>query len=248
MHRSRATILFLLAAMALAGAVEAKITKETFQSAGVTRTYYLFVPEDVEVGATLPLVILLHGSGRDGKSLITYWENLARSERIIVAGPDSTVREGWGPREDGPHFLYELVELLKSKHPVDPRRVYLFGHSAGAIHALSMGVLESEYFAAIAAHAGVIDEPYKPFVERAPRKIPLGIWVGTRDALFPVPAVRATRDLFQAAGFEVLLTEIPGHTHRYYDRGAAINRQVWAFLKDKALADDPKYQEYEITK
>jgi poly(3-hydroxybutyrate) depolymerase len=224
-----------------------KITKEKTTTGAAPRTYYLYLPEAAG-DARMPLLVTLHGSGRDGRSLLPYWEKLAKTEHIIVAGPDATVRQGWGMREDGPQFLYDFVEELKQKYPVDPRRVYLFGHSAGAIHALAMAVLESEYFAAVAVHAGILDQNYSAFVDRAPRRIPIGMWVGTRDDLFPIPAVRATRDLFKAAGFEVPLTEIAGHTHWYYDRGADINKEVWAFLQDKQLSADPKYQQYEMTR
>ncbi len=246
-YRFAAVFCSLTLLLAVFAPVEAKTTKETMVSGGVTRPYYLFVP-DRAPDQPMPLIILLHGSGRDGKSLLTHWEKLANSEGIVVVGAEATVREGWGIREDGPHFLYDLTEAVKGKTGVDPKRVYLFGHSGGAVHALAMAVLESEYFAAVAVHAGILDAPFVPYIERAPRKIPIGLWVGTRDPQFPVDAVRRTRDQFQAHGFTVQLTEIPGHTHRYYDRGAAINKEAWTFLKAHELPGDPKYQPYEIPK
>ena len=47
-------------------------------------------------------------------------------------------------------------KTLKSKYPINPRRVYLFGHSAGASFALHMSLMESQYFAAAAIHAGAL--------------------------------------------------------------------------------------------
>ena len=84
--------------------------------------------------------------------------------------------------------------------------------------------------------------------DRAPRKIPMAIWVGTNDALFPVLYVRQTRDVLNARGFNVQLTEITGHTHDYYSSSGGINKQIWAFLKDHKLAADPKFQQYQLTK
>ena len=110
-----------------------------------------------------------------------------------------------------------------------------------------MAVLESEYFAAIAAHAGVLTEEMAPFIPQAPRKTPIGLWVGTNDALFPLEPVRATRDAFNKHGFSVDLVEIKGHTHRYYDRASEINKDVWMFLKLHQLQGEPKYQEYAIS-
>jgi poly(3-hydroxybutyrate) depolymerase len=57
---------------------------------------------------------------------------------------------------DGPAFLYFLIEAVKAKHAVDGRRMYLFGHSAGAEFALTMGLIESEFFAAVAVHSSCL--------------------------------------------------------------------------------------------
>lgn len=109
-------------------------------------------------------------------------------------GPDALDTQGWQVPGDGPDFLHELIEMLKSKHPINGRRVYLFGHSAGAIQALQMSLLEPEYFAAVAVHAGALPSAAYPLMERANRKIPIAIFVGTNDQYFPLPIVRATRD------------------------------------------------------
>jgi poly(3-hydroxybutyrate) depolymerase len=239
---SVALVCGLVLSLAPAEAWTQKVTKESFVSHGRPRNYYLLVPDNVTASA--PLIVLLHGSGRDGKSIIDPWSDLARREGIILAAPDSADRVSWGMSEDGPHFLHDLVERLMVDVPVYPRRVYLFGHSAGAIQALDMAILVSEYFAAVAAHAGVITREIGPFIPRAPRRIPIAIWVGTDDRSFPLAAVRVTRDALAQAGFNPMLTEIPRHTHDYYRRSGDINREVWAFLGDKKLDHDPRYQTY----
>ena len=69
-----------------------KVTRETLSSSGVTREYYLYVPPAREPAAEAPLLILLHGSGRDGKTLVDPWKNLAKKEGIVLAGPIDPVR------------------------------------------------------------------------------------------------------------------------------------------------------------
>ena len=72
--------------------------------------------------------------------------------------------------------------------------------------------------AAAAVHAGALREPQQyAVIDSAQRKIPIAIFVGTKDPYFPLEAVRATRDALKAHGFPVELTEIPGHDHVYYD-------------------------------
>src|SRR4051812_12712970 len=193
-----------------------KIVKESIVSNKKKRTYYLFVPSSIKSQA--PLIVLLHGSGRDGMSLVEKWKDLAAKEGFIIAGPDAESGAGWSAPRDGPDFLHELVEELKSTYPIDPHRVYLFGHSAGAVFALMMSMAESDYFAATAIHAGAFRTPdeYK-VIASATRKIPMAIWVGTNDSFFPLSDVRATRDAFRTQGFTIEVTEMPGHTHWYYD-------------------------------
>jgi len=225
-----------------------KIVKESTRSQGKERTYYLFVPDKISPATPAPLIVLLHGSGRNGLSLVEKWKELAKKEGIIVAGPDALNSQGWRIPEDGPDFIHELVETLKAKHTVNTRRVYLFGHSAGAGQALYLSLLESEYFAATAVHAGALGTEAGPYIERAPRKIPIAIFVGTNDQLFPLSVVRATRDALNARGFKSELTEIKGHTHWYYDRAAEINQSAWQFLKGYELGGEPRYEQYRFSR
>ena len=237
-------ILILLITPA-SGIAALKVQKETFVSHNKKRTYYLFVPENLKQSEPAPLIVLLHGSGREGLSLVDKWKDLANKENIILAGPNSLNLSRWSTNDDGPGVMHDLVELLKSKHSIDSRRVYLFGHSGGAVFALLLSLMESEYFAATAIHAGAFRdrEEYK-FLEQSKRPIPLGIWVGTRDPFFPLAAVRATRDAFVARGFPVEVTEMPGHDHWYYDLAPSINEAAWQFLKKHSLSGEPRYVAY----
>lgn len=221
-----------------------KIVKESIRSQGKERTYYLFVPDKISPLTPAPLIVVLHGSGRNGMSLVEKWKELAKKEGIIIAGPDSRNSLGWRIPEDGPDFIHELVEALKAKYPINNRRVYLFGHSAGAGQALYLSLLESEYFAAIAVHAGALGTHDGPYIERAERKIPIALFVGTDDQFVPLPVVRATRDALNARGFKSELTVINGHTHWYYDRAPDINRSAWQFLKGHELSAEPKYTKH----
>ncbi len=221
-----------------------QITKELITSKGKERAYYLFVPDKLSAAKPVPLIVLLHGSGRTGISLVEKWKDLAKKEGFIVVGPDALNTKGWQIPGDGPDFIHELVEALKAKYPVNMRRVYLFGHSAGAGQALYLSLLESEYFAATAIHAGAFGENADDIIMRAKRKIPFWIFVGTNDQFFPLPVVRATRDALVAGGFKCELTELKDHTHWYYDKAADINKKAWDFLKIYELTDDPKYEQH----
>jgi poly(3-hydroxybutyrate) depolymerase len=236
------TLLLLLISLCSATAKD-DITKELITSNGKTRPYYLYVPSTVKAPA--PLIVMLHGSNRTGVTLVEKWKDIAKKEGIIIAGPDASNLQGWGWPQDGPDFLRDLVEEVKSKYPVNPRRVYLFGHSAGAIFALQMSLMESQYFAATAIHAGALREADDlKLMDLAKRKIPFSIQVGDSDEFFPLKIVRATSDALKAKGFTVDLIEIPNHDHWYYDQAPKFNQTAWSFLKKYELDTDPVYQKY----
>ena len=221
-----------------------KVSKETIDSHGKKRTYYLMVPATATADHPAPLLLLLHGSGRDGTSLMDKWKDLGVKEGIVLVAPNALTPEGWRTPDDGPEFLYEIASALTAKYPIDRRRMYVFGHSGGATFALYMGLFESDYFAAVAIHAGALGPNDSVIIERATRKIPFHIAVGTVDPNFPLPAVRDTRDMLVKSGFNVELIEMKGHNHWYYDLAPKINEAAWSFLKDKKLADDPHYTQY----
>jgi poly(3-hydroxybutyrate) depolymerase len=220
------------------------ITKELITSNGKTRVYYLYVPSTIKAETPAPLIIMLHGSNRTGVTLVEKWKDYAKKEGIIIAGPDATNLSGWGSPQDGPDYLHELVEELKSKYPINPRRVYLFGHSAGGSFSIHMALMESEYFAAVALHAGALVEQDMGLIDLAKRKIPISIQVGDSDQFVPLKIARTTRDALKQAGIPVDLIEIPNHDHWYYDKAARFNQTAWEFLKKYELDAEPRYRKY----
>src|ERR1044072_7949490 len=173
----KALIVFVVLLLACSSAAaKDDITKELITSNGKTRAYYLYVPSTVKTSA--PLIVMLHGSNRTDITLVEKWKDYAKKEGIILAGPDATNLRGWSSPQDGPDFLHDLVEELETKYPINPRRVYLFGHSAGATFAIHMSLMESQYFAATAIHAGALAEEDMGVIDLAKRKIPISIQVG----------------------------------------------------------------------
>jgi poly(3-hydroxybutyrate) depolymerase len=235
----------LLAAGAARAAEPGKISEEKITSKGKARTYALYVPTGAPADAKLPVLVLLHGSGGRGERIVSIWKDEAQKQKIILAGPDSTDQVHWASPADGPLLLHDIVEEIASKHPIDRRRVYLFGHSAGAVFALQMAALESEYFAAAVIHAGSLYPDYFRLFGYATRKIPYFLIIGTKDQFFPLSEVTATRDALKARGFPVEYLEIPGYDHGYKARAGEINPRAWDFLQRNPLPAEPKYTVYQ---
>src|ERR1041385_3346633 len=84
-----------------------QIKKQKLESQGKQRNYYLFVPESASHAKNPALLVLFHGSGRNGLSLVEKWKDLASKEGFIIAGPDSSSSEGWRIPDDGPEVIFQ---------------------------------------------------------------------------------------------------------------------------------------------
>ena len=186
----------------------------------------------------------MHGSTSNGKTIVDRWTDIADAHGMIVAGPDATDNKMWVSPQDGPLFLKDVVDDVSKSHPIDGRRIYLFGHSAGANFALQMAMLESEFFAAAAIHAGAVSSDYYAVFDAATRKIPMAIYIGTRDQFYPIDVVRGVHDALEKRGFDLLYKEMPDHDHNYKAVAGEINKEIWDFFAGHPLPADPRYTNY----
>jgi dienelactone hydrolase len=65
--------------------------------------------------------------------------------------------------------------------------------------------------------------------------MPIAIWVGDQDLLFPVEQVTAAKKEFESNGFPIELEIIPHHDHNYYVISDEMNGKAWEFLKKARL-------------
>lgn len=218
--------------------------KQTLPFEGQDRTFYLYVPDGGQ--GPMPLVVLLHGSGGNGTFMISRWQDIATREHIVLLAPDSLHTDiGWDIRNDGPDYIHAAIQEAASGHQIDFQRLYLFGQSGGAVYALNLAMLESEYFAAAAYHAGGWRKPAEyHFADYAKRKIPIASYVGDKDEYFSLDSVQETEKILTQRGFPAELHLLPGRVHAYTDVPADFHDTVWNFLKTNTLIDLPKYAPY----
>jgi alpha-beta hydrolase superfamily lysophospholipase len=209
---------------------ESNSTSRTVHCDGVEYRYQLFSPVKNEVS---PAVVLLHGAGDHADSFIETWKPIAREKHIVLIAPELPREREF--EDAAPNVFRCVVEDAKQQAALDSRRVYVFGHSMGGYLAYDAAMFDSEYFAAVAVHAMLIDDEYTSIVGRAKRKTPIAIYIGDHDQFVPVSGVRQTRDLLVKAGFPVHYVELKGHDHNYYALADSINADVWKFLSEQRL-------------
>ena len=206
------------------------VTSKTVSCAKYQFHYLLYAPQ--QSGAS-PALLILHGAGDQPDRMLEAWKLLAKKERITLIVPAL-------PRvatfeELAPQVFRCMVEDAKKNVLLDPRRIYIFGHSMGGYLGYDAAMLQSTYFAAAAIHAMGISEEYYGIVGRAERKIPVAIYIGDSERPDLYEITRKTRDLLRKENFPVHYVELRDHDHNYYALSDHINEDAWNFLKDKRL-------------
>lgn len=183
------------------------------------------VPSGYDPKKPAPLVLVLHGYGAGGVLQNAYFGlgSLADEKGFFLAAPDGTVdskkNRFWnavdtccdfdGKKPDDVKYLTGLVAEIATYYAIDPKRVYLVGHSNGGAMAMRLACDVPETFAAVVDLAG----PFFSDPKRCAPKVPIAFrhMHGTVDATVPyaggaisvgglsTPSARTIAETFAAA-------------------------------------------------
>jgi poly(hydroxyalkanoate) depolymerase family esterase len=137
------------------------------------RQYTVALPNNIETGAPVPAVMVLHGCLQTDQDMIddTRFVELADREGFVAVFPfltSSAANEQRNPncwgfwfdqhQHEGrgePGDLRRILAEIEAEFPIDPERRYVVGLSSGAAMAVVMAVTYSEDFAAAGSVAGL---------------------------------------------------------------------------------------------
>jgi polyhydroxybutyrate depolymerase len=139
---------------------------------GGSRPVSIHVPPGYVAGIPAPLIIMLHGysvSGATEESYLTLTP-LSDARGFLYAYPDGTVDASglhfWNATDaccdvgntmvDDSGYLSDLIKQIEARYTVDPKKVFLVGHSNGGFMAYRMACDHADQIVAIASLAGAM--------------------------------------------------------------------------------------------
>jgi poly(3-hydroxybutyrate) depolymerase len=197
------------------------------EPAGEIMPYRLYVPKSYSSDASFPLIIALHGLGQTENSFFDAYgkllPQLAETRGYIVAAPlgyrvdgfygyaaiqgsDEAVRRRAALSEQD---VMEVLKHVRADYRIDDARIYLMGHSMGAIGTWSLAAKHPGIWAALAPISGLGN----PASVEQMRHIPQIVVHGDADPTVSVQGSRVMVDAMKKLGVEVRYIEVPGGNH-----------------------------------
>jgi polyhydroxybutyrate depolymerase len=136
----------------------------------IKRPYDVFVPSTYSDATAMPLVLLLHGHGVTGdiQEAFFQFQPLAESRGFLYVHPTGEIGTDGDPywnatdgccardhgEADDVNYLMAIISQVSEKYNVDPKRIYLAGHSNGGFMSYRMACDHAETIAAVVSLAG----------------------------------------------------------------------------------------------
>jgi polyhydroxybutyrate depolymerase len=161
-----------------AGAPDSGVTLDAGVDAGmyvpdpliVARPYNNVVPVGYAASTPTPLVVLLHGYTASGATQEAYFRltPVAQARTFLLALPDGTGPVGgqfwnatdaccaFGQNVDDVAYVTAVIRDMQARFNVDPKRIFLVGHSNGGFMSHRMACERSELIAGIVSLAGAV--------------------------------------------------------------------------------------------
>jgi polyhydroxybutyrate depolymerase len=183
---------------------------------GGQRPVTVRVPSGYHKGSPAPLLVLLHGHTSDAAAVDDYFhlQPVLDERGVLYLVPNGTrdsagdrfwnATDGccnfYGSEVDDSGYLQDVIHQVQDRYSVDPRRIFVVGHSNGGFMAYRMACDHSDTVAAIVSVAGAMYDDARKC--RAAHPVSVLQVHGSRDNVIPyqgtvingakVPSARTT--------------------------------------------------------
>jgi predicted peptidase len=190
--------------------------------------YRVYVPKSYSASKPNALVIALHGLGGNEDGFFDNYDKLppqlSEQHGLLLASPLGFRRDGFygsqimssggdvAARRRGEYSekdVLEVLRLMKAAYNVDDSRIYLMGHSMGAIGTWALGSKYPQTWAALVTFAGT----GQPTLAENMKAIPQFVVHGDADNTVNVSGSRNMVAKLKELNATVTYIEVPGGSH-----------------------------------
>ena len=163
--------------------------------------YDVYLPEGFAPDQSYPLLVAFHWSTGRSSSMLKLWRKAADRYGVILALPNSRYRMKW-IKSDAVATV-DMISQVSANYPIDKKRIYATGFSAGANFAYRMMATRPGIFSAVGPFGGRFQHKKGELERLDPTKTRMCIFHGRRDRTIKYKyAVKAANTLTRA-GFKV---------------------------------------------
>ncbi|HUQ89946.1 MAG TPA: alpha/beta fold hydrolase [Vicinamibacterales bacterium] len=189
--------------------------------------FRVYVPKNYAPAKATPLVIALHGLGANEDSFFDSYAQLppqlAEKHGFLMAAPLGFRRDGFygstmmgaadaaskRRAEYSEKDVLEVLRLMKAAYNVDESRIYLIGHSMGAIGTWALAAKYPQTWAALVSFSGT----GSPALADNMKSIPQFVVHGDADNTVNVSGSRNMVAALKKLNANVTYVEVPGGSH-----------------------------------
>ena len=197
------------------------------QGANEVMPYRVYVPKGYAASKPTALVVALHGLGANEDSFFDSYSQLppqlAEQHGMLMAAPLGYRPDGFygspimgaadaearRKTEYSEKDVLEVLRLMQAAYNVDASRIYLMGHSMGAIGTWALGAKYPQTWAALVPFSGV----GSPALAEQMKGIPQFVVHGDADNTVNVSGSRNMVAALKKAGADVTYIEVVGGSH-----------------------------------
>ncbi len=198
----------------------------------VKLNYILDIPEGEK---NYPLILFLHGAGERGTDLekvkahspFTYKKLI--KEKVAILAPQCPDGIYWDTKA-----VYELLQEIIKKYPVDKNRIYLTGLSMGGWGSWKLADEHAEIFAAVAPVCGPMHRPALSRACDVLKEKPIWIFHGALDDIVPLDDSTRMYQKLKSCNNNVQYTIFEGDNHNSWD-SAYSNPKLYEWLLSQKL-------------
>jgi pimeloyl-ACP methyl ester carboxylesterase len=178
--------------------------------------YDVWLPPDYFTDVRYPAVITLHGAGSTCEMQVDWWSTQAGRHGYIVIAPAYAKAGQTGyefSAEEHAVVIATMRDALK-RFQIDSDRVFLSGHSMGAMAAWDIGLSHPHLFAGVIPISGYPDK-YSRFYDENAQHLPFYVVAGQLDGITPAK-IATELDRGWMSHNDVRYVEYIGRGHEHF--------------------------------